>query len=204
MPLQEGINFRRDDLDWTIEKLGRISKEAYSLGVIPYKMIVDMHSPSHPDLTVPIETVTKVIRFLDEHLTSSDMERWQAYNVLHEQGNLYLYPYPHFTAVKEIDIENKRVTYFIPKIRSVHTYEEPLITGHNDNPNSLNPIADNEIKKKIETVRPAYHSLKKKIADLEAGSLTFEQKAKEIERFERDFYGKSGILYPENKPLIFK
>jgi len=201
MPIQEGINFKRDDLGWTVQKLKRISKAAYSLGVIPYKAIVDMHSPSHPDLTVPIETVVKVIRCLDEHLENSDMERWQAYNVLHEQGNLYLYPAPHFTAVKEVDKENGRVVYFIPKRDAVHTYEEPLISGHNDNPDSLSPIADSETRERIESVRKLYHSLKGRIRELEAGNLTLQQKAKEIERFEREFYQKSGIFYPKNAPL---
>ncbi|MBM3234591.1 4Fe-4S cluster-binding domain-containing protein [Candidatus Pacearchaeota archaeon] len=204
MPIQEGINFRREDLEWTAEKLRRISKQAYLLGVIPYKMIVDMHSPSHPDLTVPIETFTRAVRCLDEHLINSDMERWQACNLLHEQGNLYLYPHPHFTAIKEIDKKRKRVIYFIPKKDSIHTYEEPLIIGHNDNPNSLSPIADSEICKRVDGVREAYHSLRDEIRELETRSLTFEQKAREIEKFERDFYKKSGITFPENNPLILK
>ena len=190
MPLQEGINFRRDDIAWSVAKLRKISKIAYSLGVIPYKMIVDMHSPSHPDLTVPIETVTKVIGFLDQHENHSDHERWQAYNVLHEQGNLYLTTYPHFTAVKDIDENTQRVTYFIPKVEFgerkriiVHTYEEPIIQGHNDNPNSFGNIQDTEINNKIDQVREAHKKL--------------QNDPKKI----KEFYKESGIIYPENKPL---
>ncbi|MBI4146805.1 4Fe-4S cluster-binding domain-containing protein [Candidatus Woesearchaeota archaeon] len=190
MPLQEGINFQRDDMAWSIEKLRRISKLAYGLGVIPYKMIVDMHSPSHSDLTVPIETVTKVIGFLDQHEHHSDHERWQAYNILHEQGNLYLTAYPHFTADKEIDTRTQIVTYFIPKVEFngrkrvvVHTYQEPLINGHNDNPNSFGEIPDKDIREKIAHVR---ESFKKLNGDPETT---------------REFYRESGINYAENKPL---
>lgn len=209
MPVQEGINFKRNDLKWSVNKIRKISKLTYCLDANPYKMIVDMHSPSHPDLTVPIETLTKAIGFLDQHLNNSDMERWQAYNVLHEQGNLYLSAYPHFTALKEIDKENKRVIYFIPKVEFngkkkivIHTYEEPIIRGQNDNPNSLNIIADKEIKERIERVRKAYLILKLKIKKLEATQLTFSQKAKEIGKIEKNFYKLSGIVFPENKPLI--
>jgi len=190
MPLQEGINFQRDDMAWSVEKLRRISKLAYGLGVIPYKMIVDMHSPSHPDLTVPIETVTKLIGFFDQHEQHSDHERWQAYNVLHEQGNLYLTAYPHFTAVKDIDEKNQRVTYFIPKVEFdrrkrvvIHTYEEPLIHGHNDNPNSFSEIPDKDIGDKIDKVRESFKRI--------------NGDPKTI----RDFYRESGIEYPENKHL---
>lgn len=190
MPLQEGINFQRDKMKWSVEKLRNISKLAYELGVIPYKMIVDMHSPSHPDLTVPIETVTKIIGFLDQHKQDSDQERWQAYNVLHEQGNFYLTAYPHFFAVKEIDPEARRVTYFIPKVEFdgrkkvvVHTYEEPLIHGHNDNPNSFGEIPDKDIKNKIAQVREVYKRLNSDPEKI------------------REFYKISGIEYPKNKPL---
>jgi len=190
MPLQEGINFQRDNMAWSVDKLRRISKLAYGLGVIPYKMIVDMHSPSHPDLTVPIETVTRVIGFLDQHEHHSDHERWQAYNVLHEQGNLYLTAYPHFTAVRDVNTESQRVTYFIPKVEFngrkrvvVHTYEEPLIHGHNDNPNSFGEIPDKDIKDKIDKVRRSFKRLN-------GDSQTI-----------RDFYKESGIEYAKNKPL---
>ncbi len=209
MPLQEGINFRRNDLKWSVEKIKRISKQAYAIGVLPYKFIVDMHSPSHQDVTVPIELVTKTISFLDSHTENSDMERWQAYNILHEQGNLYLSSYPHFTAVKEIDSKRKRVVYFIPKVEFgkskrviIHTYEEPLIKNCNDNPNSLNKIVDKDILKKINEVKKLYFLLKKKIKKLEESNLTFEQKAKAIGKIEREFYKTSGIKFSQNKPLI--
>ena len=137
------------------------------------------------------------------------MERWQAYNILHEQGNLYLSAYPHFAALKEIDKESKRVIYFIPKVEFngkkkivIHTNEEPIIRGQNDNPNSMNIIADKEIKERIEMVRKAYLILKLKIKKLEATQLTFSQKAKEIGKIEKNFYKLSGIIFPENKPLI--
>ena len=191
MPIQEGINFRRDNLSWSSKKIGNVSKQAYKLGVIPYKAIIDMHSPSHPDLTVPLETFTKVIGVLDQHETHSDHERWQAYNILHEQGNLYLTAYPHFTATKEVDEEKQRVTYFIPKLDFnerkrivVHTYEEPLILGHNDNLNSFGEIQDRDIRDRIAQVRESYRRVNNDPEEL------------------RGFYEISGIWYPTNKPLI--
>jgi len=207
MPVQEGINFKRDDLGYSTEKLRKISKEAYARGVVPYKAIVDMHSPSDPELTVPIETVSKVIGFLDQHEMNSDHERWQAYNVLHEQGNLYLYPWPHLTAVK--DIEEDHVTYYIPKVEVgerkrvvVHTYTEPKIPGHNDDLESLSKIRDKDVVARIAEVRIVHRELRTAIAQIEAAVLPFGEKAKRIAPLEKEFYRVSGIEYAENEPLI--
>ncbi len=209
MPVQEGINFWRDDLPRSVDTFRKICRLAYETGVVPYKAIIDMHSSSHPDLTVPIETFTKVIGFLDSHEGNSDMERWQAYNILHEQGNLYLSSYPHFTAVKEIRNDGW-VSYYIPKVEFgsekrvvVHTYTEPLIPGHNDNPDSLNPIADADIRGKISEVKDAHHLLQHKIEKLEEAGLSPQQLAKEIYARERAYNDVSGIRFPENKPLHF-
>jgi len=207
MPVQEGINFRRDDLEYSTEKLRKISKEAYARGMIPYKAIVDMHSPSHPDLTVPIETVSKVIGFLDQHEMNSDHERWQAWNILHEQGNDYIYAWPHFTAVK--DIEGDHVTYYIPKVEVgerkrivVHTYTEPKIPGHNDDLESLSQIRDKDVLARIAEVQDAHRELSRTIEEIEATNLPFAEKAKRIAPLERSFYKISGIQYAENEPLI--
>jgi len=189
MPLQEGINFYRDDPQKSAEKLRAISEAAYEIGVIPYKAIVNMHSPSYPELTVPIERVSETISFLDEHFNTSDMTRWQAYNILHEQGNAYVYPKPHFVAKKDIDRERGRVTYFIPKlnpdgsVNEVHTYEEPLLKGIND-ADSLRLIADRGIQRRIGEVRDAYQRLIKDEIDA------------------REFYRISGVKFSENKPLV--
>jgi len=191
MPLQEGINFYRDDTQKSAEKLRAISEAAYEIGVIPYKVIVNMHSPSYPELTVPIERVSETITFLDEHFDTSDMERWQAYNILHEKGNAYVYPKPNFVAEKDIDRERRRVTYFIPKlnpdrsVNEVHTYEEPLLAGINDE-DSIIPIADERIRRRIGEVRDAYDRLRKDEIDT------------------REFYRVSGIKFSENKPLILE
>jgi len=189
MPLQEGINFYRDDPQKSAEKMRAISEAAYEIGVIPYKAIVNMHSPSYPELTVPIERVSEAITFLDGHFDTSDMARWQAYNILHEQGNSYVYPKPNFVAEKDIDRERSRVTYFIPKlnpdgsVNEVHTYEEPLIEGINDGA-SLRLIADARIQRRIGEVRNAYQKLRKDEIDT------------------REFYRVSGIKFSENKPLV--
>lgn len=188
MPLQEGINFYRDNPQKSAEKLKAISEAAYEIGVIPYKAIVNMHSPSYPELTIPIERVSETISLLDGHFDTSDMARWQAYNVLHEQGNSYVYPNPHFAAEKDIDGERSRVTYYIPKlnpdrsVNEIHTYEEPLLEGINDK-DSLRPIADAGIQKRIGEVRDAYQRLR----------------GNEINT--REFYRVSGVKFSENKPL---
>ncbi|MFA5796516.1 MAG: hypothetical protein WC916_00580 [Candidatus Woesearchaeota archaeon] len=209
MPVQEGINFRRDDMEWTVNKLESLSKKAYELGVIPYKMILDMHSPSDPAVTIPLETFTKAIGYFDRHEENSDQERWQAYNILHEQGNNYLVSYPHFTAVKMIDTQNKVVTYFIPKVDykkgkriEVHTYTEPLIARHNDDPTSMNTIADKDIVDKIAQVQHAYLGCSAEIEQIEKQQISFQEKINAIEEIEKEFYTISGITYPENKPLV--
>jgi L-lysine 2,3-aminomutase len=188
LPLQEGINFYRDDLKKSAEKLKRICKSAYEIGAIPYKAIVNMHSPSYKELTVPIERVSEAITFLDQHFHTSDMARWQAFNILHEEGNAYIYPKPNFVAEKDIDRNRQRVTYFLPKIDSnneisVHTYEEPLIAGINDR-DSLPKINDDSISLKINEVRGGYQRLRTNQIDT------------------REFYRVSGIRFSDNEPLM--
>jgi len=189
MPLQEGINFFRDDPQRSAEKLKAISEAAYEIGVVPYKAIIDMHSPSYRELTVPIEKVSEAMSILDGHFDTSDMMRWQAYNVLHEEGNFYVYPQPHFAAAKDIDRRRGRVTYFISKlnpdgsVNEIHTYEEPLLEGINDEEDSLRPIADTAIQGSIEKVRTAYHRLREGEIDT------------------REFYRVSGIRFVHNEPL---
>ncbi len=189
MPLQEGINFYRDNPQKSAEKLKAICEAAYEIGAVPYKAIVNMHSPFYEKLTVPIEKVSETISFLDEHFNNSDMARWQAYNILHEQGNAYIYPKPNFIAEKNIDRDRKRVTYFIPKlnldgsVNEVHTYEEPLLSGINDK-ESLGSIVDAGIQKRVQEVRDAYQRLRKDEIDT------------------KEFYRTSGIKFSENRPLI--
>ena len=132
----------------------------------------------------------------DSWYALSITSRLNSSNVLHEQGNLYLTAYPHFTAVKDVDTESQRVTYFIPKVEFdgrkrvvVHTYEEPLIHGHNDNPYSFkrllffSQISDRDVRQKIKQVRKAYRKMNGDPQTI------------------RDFYKESGIEYAENKPL---
>ncbi|MDP3027453.1 MAG: hypothetical protein Q8N63_07105, partial [Nanoarchaeota archaeon] len=169
-------------------KLKKICEAAYEIGAIPYKAIVNMHSPSYGEITVPIEKVSEAISFLDEHFDTSDMVRWQAYNILHEQGNSYIYSKPHFVATKDIDKERKRVIYYIPKIEAdgeiiVHTYEEPLLEGLNDKDN-LPKINDEKLLTRINEVRDAYKKLRKNEIDT------------------AEFYEISGIKLSINEPLI--
>ncbi len=124
MPLQQGINFWREDIPRSAEKMQAITQTAYFEGVIPYKVIVDMraHDPKH---VVPIEAVSEMLLYLEDHDKISDMQRWQAVEALHQQGNVYIYPKPHFQfRVEERD--NERV-YQIPVGLSIQEYKEKRI-----------------------------------------------------------------------------
>lgn len=91
MPLQQGVNFFREDLQKSKEILLKVTEKAYETGVDPYKLIVDMHSTKHPSKTIPINFVKKVISEYDLH-NVSDMSRFRVVNILNKEGNSYIYP----------------------------------------------------------------------------------------------------------------
>ena len=97
---------------------------------------------------------------------------------------IFIYPHPHFTAVKEVDQDAGRVTYFIPIGNAIHTYQEPIINGHNDNPNSFGEIRDTGLNDRISKVRSLFHQLNGDEDTL------------------KKFYEESGIKLPENEPLM--
>ena len=75
------------------------------------------------------------------------LERPKTLSVLFEGGNIILSGHVLFSAKKELDKENGRVIYHIPRVCTqtgwkpqiveVFDYEEPLLEGINDDPNSL-------------------------------------------------------------------
>ncbi|MDO8339780.1 MAG: hypothetical protein Q7T16_03930, partial [Candidatus Burarchaeum sp.] len=160
------------------------------------------HSPSHPDLTVPIEILSRVLALLESHMKSSDEERGQAWNVLLPQGNLYIYPWPHFSAVKEVDSEAGVVRYFMAKKLkkeeggriAVYIYEEPLLRGLNDDANSLSKPVDSDALARIDEVRRAYSEFSEKIKS------TPDKVQKE--RLKMELYEVCGIPFAKNEPLI--
>jgi len=188
MPIQEGINFYRDDLKKTAGKMIEVCRAAHKLGVDPYKAIVDIHSPDHPEITVPIEYVSKVLGALYGHKRKGDMAVWRVVNILDEQGNEYVER--NLNAEKEVDIKNGKVTYFLAaenildnKI-TIHIYVEPLLPGINDRGTLAKPIP--KIREKINEVKKAYQLLREEKIDAE------------------DFYRISGIELSVNEPLIIK
>jgi hypothetical protein len=70
--------------------------------------------------------------------------------VLFEGGNIILSGHTLFSAKKEVDKENDRVIYRIPRvgaltgwepqIAEVFEYDEPIIEGINDDPKSLEKL----------------------------------------------------------------
>lgn len=121
MPLQQGVNFWREDIPRSAEKLRVITQIAYFEGVIPYKLIIDMHAHDKRRV-VPLEAVSEMLSYLENHNYISDMQRWQAVVALHPQGNMYIYPKPHFHFVKQESAE--QWLYKIPIGHSVQTYKE--------------------------------------------------------------------------------
>ena len=202
MPIQEGINFWREDVERTAEKLAAILRAAHDMDVVPYKFIVDMHSPSHHALTVPIEVLSKALGLLESHMKSSDEERGQAWNVLLPQGNLYIYPWPHFCAVKEVDSEAGVVRYFMAKRLkvseggriAVYIYEEPQLPGLNDDQDSLPKPVDADVLVRMDEVRKAYGEFREKIAH------TTDQVQKE--HLKMELYEVCGIPFARNEPLV--
>jgi L-lysine 2,3-aminomutase len=151
IPIKNGINFFLDDLDKTMEYLVRLGRTQVSVGIEPYMFIVDMHPSTNADY-VPLEPLMQVWGMLVESHDYPGLERPRTLSVLFEGGNIILSGHTLFSARKEIDLENERVIYHIPRVSSVtswqaeisevFSYEEPLIEGINDDPNSLHNLQE--------------------------------------------------------------
>ena len=163
-PLQEGVNFWRADI-------GRSQKEIASIGeaskTVPgahlYKLIVDMNSPYNPEITVPLEQVSKVIAKMNEHDSIGDMNAFQAVNVLTPLGNAYLNP-AAFDACweKEVDRKGGKVTYCwgvkAGGKTTIIPYDEPLLEGINDAERAA--VAPAEMREKLEKAKKLWKDYK--------------------------------------------
>ncbi|MFA4016185.1 MAG: hypothetical protein RUDDFDWM_001288 [Candidatus Fervidibacterota bacterium] len=146
IPIKNGVNFFLDDLDKTMEYLVELGQRQVIVGVEPYMFIVDMH-PSTNAYYVPIEPLMQVWGMLVESHDYPGLERPRTLSVLFEGGNIILSGHTLFSARKEVDRENDRVIYRIPRvcaqtgwesqIAEIFEYDEPLIEGVNDDPESL-------------------------------------------------------------------
>jgi L-lysine 2,3-aminomutase len=149
IPIKNGVNFFLDDLDKTMEYLVELGRRQVAVGVEPYMFIVDMH-PSTNAYYVPIEPLMQVWGMLVESHDYPGLERPRTLSVLFEGGNIILSGHTLFSAKKEVDKENDRVIYRIPRvgaltcwepqIAEVFEYDEPLIEGVNDDPKSLEKL----------------------------------------------------------------
>ncbi|HQT45397.1 MAG TPA: hypothetical protein PLO51_05435, partial [Candidatus Micrarchaeota archaeon] len=195
-PLQEGVNFWRNDLERSVAELGRMAEAAKEVpGVHLYKLIVDMNSPNNKDITVPIEAVAKTISGMYEHQKYGDMNMWQAVDILTPLGNAYINA-PGFSSGwdKEVDRENGKVTYYwsveSEGRTSVIPYDEPLVEGINDS--TATSIAQAGVRgEKIGKVRDAWIGYK---------SASPEKKEEAFGRL----LGESNALVPENGQIKCK
>lgn len=173
VPLQEGINFWRDDLEKSIAELAALAQASLGIpGVHLYKLIVDMNSPNNSAITVPIETVAKMMSVFHMHEQHGDMDLFQAVQVLTPFGNVYINNSLFDKCEKDIDVETKRVTYYFyirgGKEYKIIPYEEPLIEGHNDKKLSICTEKCNKddstfmVRQQIDQVRQLYREYKTK------------------------------------------
>ncbi len=161
MPLQEGINFWKEDVDLSYKQMKEITDTMlYLRDVYPYKLIVDMHSPVDKNITVPIESVLKVVDKMESHVEVSDMNRWQAINVLTPFGNAYLNASISTKLYKEI--RENDVLYFFVSENTITIYKEPLIEGVNDK-YTFPPIeeADESTKSRLLQLKEKYEKFER-------------------------------------------
>ncbi len=151
IPIKHGINFFLDDLDKTINYLVELGRRQVVVGIEPYMFIIDMH-PSTNAYYVPIEPLMQVWGMLIESHDYIGLERPRTLSVLFEDGNIILSGHSLFSAKKQVDKDNDRVIYTIPRIESSKgwkaniaesfIYSEPLLKGINDDSKSLNRIKE--------------------------------------------------------------
>ena len=149
VPVQEGVNFFREDLGKTMEYLVEMGRRQAVAGIEPYKLIVDMH-PRTQKRYVPLELLLRIWSRLGESHDYPELERPKTLTILCEQGNLILSGHILACMEKNVDKEKGAVIYKIPTVYSLHaknpcmertfTYAEPLISGYNDDPKSLDRI----------------------------------------------------------------
>ncbi|MBI5148745.1 4Fe-4S cluster-binding domain-containing protein [Candidatus Pacearchaeota archaeon] len=146
VPIQEGINFFRDDQFKTIKFWVELGKRQVVAGVEPYKFIVDMH-PRTQKRYVPFEELLKVWSIVEDSHDYPELQRPRTLSILSAEGNIILSDSDLFATKKQVDKKSKIVRYTIPtifsgeagklKIERINTFIEPLIKGVNDYPDSL-------------------------------------------------------------------
>lgn len=141
VPIKEGVNFFSDDEYKTLDFLKRLSLAEVSIGVEPYKFIVDMH-PRTNTYYVPIEPLIRVWSIFAESHGLPEIGRPRTLSILYREGNILLSGHLLLSAKKEVDKRKKLVRYHIPVPfggRRAFTYEEPLLESNSD-PQSLEKL----------------------------------------------------------------
>jgi len=152
VPIQEGINFFRDDMNKSIEFLTKLGRFQVKAEVEPYKYILDMH-PRTQKRYVPLEKILPIWRRLAESHIYPELERPRTLSILCNKGNIILSWYMSKHMKKIINKEKSEVIYQIPAITGISPeeqiieYWEPLIEGVNDDPNSLSVFSKVDKKK---------------------------------------------------------
>jgi L-lysine 2,3-aminomutase len=158
LPIQEGVSFFLDNPTKSLDFLRVLGSMQNALNIEPYKYILDMNPGSK--FYVSLEPFLKVLSKLEdrpdkpaagtgEYIGYSDLVMPRVINVLYKGGNIRLNQNLLFAMEKRIDSERKRVAYYIPSnitdrgAETIFRYEEPLVEGINDNPESLNEIKRN-------------------------------------------------------------
>ena len=144
VPIQEGVNFFRDDEKKTMDFFVKLGRYQVRAGVEPYKYIVDMH-PRTEKRYVPIERLLPIWRKIAESHIYPELERPRTLSILCKQGNIILSWYMLKHMKKRLDRKKNEVVYEIPSIVGmggseevkIVEYTEPIIEGINDDSKSL-------------------------------------------------------------------
>lgn len=142
VPIQDGINFFKDDSRKTEEYWKELGKRQAIANIEPYKFIVDMH-PRTQECYVPLEPLLAMWSSVYDSHRNPELERPKTLSVLMQDGNIIFTGHTLLAMKKEVG--NDTVTYGIPligrdgKVEKTFTYREPL-QSYNSDPKSLDNL----------------------------------------------------------------
>ncbi len=146
VPIQEGVNFFRDDMEKTRGYLTELGRRQAAAGIQPYKMIVDVH-PRTLRTYVPLEPLLGAWSEVYESHDNPEVAKPTSLSILCKDGNVVLSGALLGCMEKSVDKEAGSVAYRIPsvyrfgggkpQVKKAFEYREPMIEGFNDDPDSL-------------------------------------------------------------------
>ncbi|MFH0715181.1 MAG: 4Fe-4S cluster-binding domain-containing protein, partial [Candidatus Diapherotrites archaeon] len=141
IPIQEGVNFFRNDWPKTLEYWNELGKRQMQAGIEPYKYIVDM-KPRTIKKYVPIEPLLCMWSQIADSHQWPELQRPKTLSILGPDGNIILSDSDLLSMRKKVNTENQTVEYWIPttftfqngklEINQFQHHLEPLIEGYND------------------------------------------------------------------------